>query len=140
MTSARNPGSWPFLARVAFQPTRRERWLACVALLLVLVNLFYQGAQPYAVGLFQPPWDKLAHLVVYSGFAVLSWVLLGGRHPGRVIAINALIGFCDEFAQAFEPGRSLDAGDWAVDVLAAVIVVVVLTLVRRHWVSYRAGL
>jgi len=50
------------------------RLASAVAALLLVVGLFVGGAQPVAVGLFAPPWDKLAHAGVFGVLAVLLGV------------------------------------------------------------------
>src|SRR5258706_7229617 len=54
---------------------------------MVVFQLFYLGAQPFAAGLIPSPWDKGAHLVVYAAIAALLWLGSAGRaRPGAVAA------------------------------------------------------
>ena len=45
--------------------------LCAVAALVLVAGLFIGGAQPVAVGLFTPPWDKVAHGLVFGLLALL---------------------------------------------------------------------
>lgn len=110
--------------------------LAAIALLAALaVNLFYQGAQPYAVGLIPSPWDKLAHLMLFGGLAALAWVALGARGAGAhlgAIAIAVAVGLLDEAAQSLLPGRSVDVVDIVADIGGAVFIVLLLVALRTR--------
>lgn len=113
-------------------------WLragAATLLVALAANLFYHGAQPYAVGLIQPPWDKLAHAVLFGGVAGLAWVALGGR--GRIADLGAFvvaagIGAIDEAVQSLLPGRSVDAVDLVADVVGAALAVWLLRTLRAR--------
>lgn len=111
------------------------RLLALLALVVVAVNLFWQGSQPYAVGLIPEPWDKVAHMTLYGGFSAAAWVILGGGRPtADLLAPMAAvtIGIADEFAQSFNPGRVVGLGDLAADAIGALSVVLVLALMRER--------
>ena len=122
-------------------PPRRLRVLALILFAALAANLFYHGAQPYAVGLIPPPWDKLAHLFVFGGFAGLTWVALGGVSLANWLAPLAavVVGLADEFWQGFHPGRSVDVKDVVADLVGGVLVVLVLAWLRRSVVR-RHGL
>jgi hypothetical protein len=52
----------------------------CLALAAaVTFQLFYLGAQPFAAGLIQEPWDKLVHLAVFAVLTTLHQANLPGR-------------------------------------------------------------
>jgi VanZ family protein len=119
-------------------PPRWLRLLALLAFALVAVNLFWHGAQPYAVGLFRPPWDKLAHAVVFGGFAALAWIGLGGTRPRAdlLAPLAALaLGAADEWAQSMHPGRSVGLDDLAADFAGALLAVTVLAVLRNRWTA-----
>ena len=113
------------------RPTRRQRIGMAVLLVLMLINLFYHGAQPYAVGLFLPPWDKVVHSIFFGGIAGFIWVILGNQVAWMVVASVAAIGAADEIAQHFHPGRSADFLDWTADVAAAALAVAILIAIKR---------
>jgi VanZ family protein len=124
----------PLIRSVLFPP-RWMRLLALLAFALVAVNLFWHGAQPYAVGLIAEPWDKVAHMTLYGGFGGAAWVVLGGGRPtADLLAPMAAvtIGIADEFAQSFNPGRVVGLGDIAADAIGALIVVSILSLMRER--------
>jgi hypothetical protein len=106
----------------------RQFYLA--ACLVLVANLFFLGSQPFAVGLFQPPYDKLAHFAAFGCMALLLTLASVGRWPLAVVAAVTLVGVLDEWHQTWLPGRSADMGDLAADFVAAVAVVVVALLLR----------
>ena len=69
------------------------------------VALFWGGGQPFAVGLFPVPYDKLAHSVYFATLAVLLWFGTGGRWPVLVFLVVSAIGGLDELHQSTLPGR-----------------------------------
>jgi VanZ family protein len=99
---------------------------------LIVVNLFYLGAKPFAAGLVPAPWDKLAHIAVYGGITALLWIGTGGRMTFTVIAAVVAIGGLDELHQAAVPGRSADGADFAADVLAGVLTGGLMLLYARR--------
>jgi VanZ family protein len=123
----------PLLRTVVFPP-RWMRALALAGFVLVAANLFWHGAQPYAVGAVPAPWDKLAHVVLYAGFSGAAWVVLAGRRrtadllaPIAAIALGVL----DEFAQSFSPGREVGLWDLAADATGAVAAAMLLASARH---------
>jgi VanZ family protein len=118
--------------------THPPAWLRLTAATLALVlaaSLFYHGAQPYAVGLFPRPWDKLVHLAFFGGMAGLAWIVLGGRGAGAhlgAVGIAVGIGLLDEVAQMRLPGRSVDIRDFAADFVGAALAVLLLWAVRAR--------
>jgi len=116
-------------------PPARLRLAAAALAVLLAVNLFYHGAQPYAVGLVPRPWDKLVHLAFFGGMAGLAWIVLGGRGVGAhlgAVGIAVGIGVLDEFAQLRLPGRSVDVRDFAADFVGAALAVLLLWAVRAR--------
>jgi len=111
----------------------RAARIACVGLAIALtVNLFYLGAGPGAVGLFVPPWDKVAHFTVFAILSAPCW------RSGSACADRgsrwrpfALIGIGDELHQLKLPGRSAGLDDWVVDATAGVCVVAAIAVMRR---------
>jgi VanZ family protein len=97
--------------------------------------LFYLGAQPFAVGIFREPWDKLAHLAIFSAITALLWIGTAGRIPLALIVIVSAIGAMDEWHQAGLPGRSMDIADLLTDVGAVVITIIVLRATQRVQLS-----
>ena len=94
--------------------------------------LFYLGTQPFAIGLFPEPWDKLAHLLFFSGITSLLWIATAGRASLLLIAIVAGIGALDEWHQAGLPGRSMDIADLVTDIGASILAVIVLRAGQKH--------
>jgi lysylphosphatidylglycerol synthetase-like protein (DUF2156 family) len=107
---------------------RRFYFAAC---LFLIASLFYLGSQPFAVGLFRPPYDKIAHFAAFGGMALLLTLASVGRWPLAVVGAVTLVGVMDEWHQFYLPGRSPDIGDLATDVAAAAAVVVAVALLQR---------
>lgn len=123
------------------RPAERMRWL-CLLLLVTLVTvMLFIGSRPgVEVIIPNPPWDKLAHLVAYGGFAALAWVFLGGASTFGPLAVAGLIGLMDETMQYYSPGRAADFRDIVADMSGALLAVLVLRLLqaaaqRREQVS-----
>lgn len=95
------------------------RVAAAIAFLIAGTGLFVLGAQPVAVGLFTPPWDKLAHVGTFALIGCAAGVASGsqGRLRAACCVAGALaLGVTDELHQVYLPGRS---ASWA-DLLANV--------------------
>jgi VanZ family protein len=106
--------------------------LRCLYLALaaaVIFQLFYTGSDPAAAALIPtPPWDKLAHFVVYSAISLLLWLGTAGRMPLAVIAAIVALGALDELHQGSIPGRVADAADFVVNACAAIVTGAVMLL------------
>lgn len=96
------------------------------ALTFLVILLWWGGAQPFAVGLFPPPYDKFAHFAFFGTLTFLLWQVLGRRLQIVVFILVCCIGALDEWRQVFLPGRSAGLDDWAADMLAAFVVVAVM--------------
>ncbi|HKA39046.1 MAG TPA: VanZ family protein [Burkholderiales bacterium] len=102
---------------------------SCFALAAALVfQLFYLGSQPAAVGLFDPPWDAIAHFLYYAALTALLWTATAGRMPLAVFAAVVIVGGLDELHQTRVPGRVADAADFLVDVGAATFICAAMLL------------
>ena len=123
----------PFVA-----PTPRHRLAAAMLVAIGVFCLFWFGAMPGAGELFPDGRDRYAHLVAFGGLAAVLWVVADARRAWLVVLTTALVGAADEISQAFHPGRTADLGDWACDLIAAVVAVVVLSLMQRSWHAARA--
>lgn len=118
--------------RVIETLNRVPRALYVTAALLFVGFLFWGGRQPVAVGLFPSPFDLLAHLAAYSVLTVLLWLAAGQRWPWLVVIAVGLVGLLDELQQIGLPGRNPSLVDGSMDVVAAVVMVGILTLGRRR--------
>lgn len=103
---------------------------ALVALGLT-VALFYLGSRPEAVGLFRPPWDKVAHAVLFGILALALWGTSGGKRPLLAVVITLAFGMLDEWRQQFLPGRSIDWVDLVADGIGAVCAVYLGEMLSR---------
>jgi hypothetical protein len=92
----------------------------------LVVLLFWGGSQPFAVGLFPAPYDKLAHSVYFATLAVLLWFGTGGRWPVLLVVVVSAIGGLDELHQSTLPGRVADFYDYLTDTVAAGLVITLL--------------
>ncbi|MCM8612680.1 VanZ family protein [Accumulibacter sp.] len=107
------------------QPVRS--WVLLTLAIVGTASLFVLGAQPFAVGLVPPPWDKLAHALLFGAlFVVFDRAL---HLPLAVaLALPLLISAADEMHQLFLPGRSASWTDW----LAGLCGVAVAAILRRR--------
>ena len=101
--------------------------------------LYLLGSQPFAVGIFPPPWDKLAHMVTFAligGAIGLASGQRGWRMGLCCIAGALVIGAMDEAHQAFLPGRQASWGDLGADLLGGLLGAALLG-VRYEWARWR---
>lgn len=121
---------------------RALRLAALVAAIGLPLGLFYGGAQPVAVGLIPAPWDKLAHLAVFSllaGAIGYASGLRGARMWWLAFAGALAVGAADEWHQLSLPGRGPGWDDLVADALGAALGATALrwrTRVKR-WVEVR---
>lgn len=87
-----------------------------VLVVLMLLALFVGGAQPYAVGMFSTPWDKLAHVAFFFVFTLLLSRFIA-LPMALVIMLALLVGAADEVHQSMLPGRVAGWDDWLADVV-----------------------
>ena len=92
----------------------------------LVVTLFWGGSQPFAVGLFPVPYDKLAHSLYFATLSLLLWFGTGGRWPVLLFVAVSAIGGLDELHQGTLPGRVADVYDFLIDALAAGLTITVL--------------
>lgn len=108
---------------------RLFRQLAILATFVVPVALFYGGAQPFAINLIPPPWDKFAHVVVFTLLAAAvgyasNWH--GKRMWCLGFAMAILVGIADEWHQTMLPGRAAGWDDLVADTIGAALGATVL--------------
>ena len=87
-----------------------------------------------AVGLFEAPWDKLAHIAYFAALGALLMVASGGRRARLVVAVLLLVAVADELLQAQLPGRHASVIDFAADFAGAAAGVLLVP-----WLRVRAG-
>jgi len=113
----------PNPSRSLLAPSPALRAACAVAFVVLVANLFWLGAKPFAVGLLPPPWDKLGHLALFGALAALLMIAGGGRWPVAVFLAVCAVGVADELFQATLPGRHADWGDLGMDALAAALAI-----------------
>ena len=96
--------------------------------IIFVALLFWGGNQPVAVGLFQPPWDKMAHFAAFGLLTLMLWIGFQGRWPLLIIFLVGCVGALDEWRQTLLPGRTMSLGDFAMDITAVVVVIGALSL------------
>lgn len=127
--AARRPW-WPlYFQLLQHRSTRICLWILVLVFTISLLGL---GATPAAVGVANPPWDKLLHFGAYGTLATMVSFALGGNQPLRAIILTTLVGCMDEGLQLIEPGRHAGIDDLLVDVIAAI-----LASVLCQWVYAR---
>jgi VanZ family protein len=114
---------WPQWLHWIDQPPPALRLAASLAALLLAANLFFHGAQPYAVNAIDPPWDKLAHVALHAAFGALALATFGMRRWRLALGCCAMLAAADELFQASLPGRHADAGDFAAGLAGAMLTI-----------------
>lgn len=97
---------------------RAIRLVAAIAVILAGIGLYVLGAQPFAVELFPPPWDKLAHMMTFAVIGTATGLASGTRGWRLVLSCVAgavVIGAMDEWHQMYLPGRSAGLDDLGAD-------------------------
>lgn len=100
------------------------RVAAAIAFLIAGTGLFILGAQPIAVGLFSPPWDKLAHVGTFALIGCAAGVASGSQGWLRAaccVAGALALGVTDELHQVYLPGRSASWADLLADAVGGVV-------------------
>jgi VanZ family protein len=127
----------PGLARFNF---RFAIWTA-----LYLVGLYGLSSLPDQPVRNEHAWlmllSNLAHAPIFAGLAVLVFKTLSGHHgtPGRYVtafAVTAAFGVIDEWHQSFVPGRTVSAGDLALDFAGGACA---LLIIRARQFPVRTG-
>jgi VanZ like family len=116
---------------------RLPRSLYLLGATTLVVVLFWGGSQPFAVGLFPPPYDKVAHSVYFAALAVLFWFASGGKWPVFLVLAVSAIGGLDELHQRSLPGRSADFYDYLTDTVAAGLAIMLLERYKAAVVALR---
>jgi len=74
------------------RPTRAVRWFALVTLVLLVTLMLLLGSQPeIEKAIPNPPWDKLAHLIVFGGYGTLAWITVKGASQIQPVMIVGLM-------------------------------------------------
>ena len=116
------------------------QWVAvCLAVGLPL-GLFIGGAQPVAVGLVPPPWDKLVHALVFAVLAAAIGYASGlcGKAMLAAAFCGAMaVGAIDEWHQMYLPGRSAGWDDLAADAVGSAVGTVLLCRSKRFQAQHQ---
>lgn len=129
------------ITRLSERTLRRcLQWAALLLAIDLPLGLFIGGAQPVAVGLVPPPWDKMVHAMVFAVLAAAIGYASGLR--GRVMPVVAFcgamaVGAIDEWHQMYLPGRSAGWDDLAADAVGSALGTVLLHLRKRFQAWHR---
>lgn len=115
--------SLAFLFREEMRP-----WWTALAMAFYLVMLVWSAIPGQHEQIAGHTNDKVLHFAAYGCIAFALYIGQAGapQRALRVIGLVSVLGGIDETLQWFEPHRTADVTDWAVDTLAAVIVVVTM--------------
>ena len=121
------------LQKALIFPTNPFFRSACfAAAIFAIIQLFWLGSKPVGVNLFNPPWDKLAHVATYLTICLLLWCGTGLRRRIVVVFVIACVASADEVHQLWLPGRSADWNDLAADAAALAIFWLITTIYLRY--------
>ena len=98
----------------------------------IVAGLFLLASQPGAGQLFPSPWDKLAHLTVFSILAATARLSFPKIANWKIFLAVCTVGIADEVHQYFIPGRTSSIGDVLADFAGSLIGVSVLTALQRQ--------
>ena len=101
-----------------------------VVVVFLLLALFVGGAQPQAIGLFEPPMDKVVHSFYYA-FITQCLGRLIGLHLSLSIFLALSISIADEVHQLYLPGRSADILDLIADGFGITLSALIIRLSSR---------
>jgi len=101
-----------------------------VVVVFLLLALFVGGAQPQAVGLFEPPMDKVVHSFYYAFITQCLGRLIGLR-LSLSIFLALSISIADEVHQLYLPGRSADILDLIADGFGITLSALIIRLSSR---------
>ena len=113
---------------------RYPRTISIAVLLVVLVALFVAGAQPFAVNLIPSPWDKFAHVAVFTIVTAAVGISIGLQTAGVAFlaaTIALAIGLFDEMHQVMLVGRNAGWDDLAADAIGALLGAIIIWRLRR---------
>jgi VanZ family protein len=112
------------------------RMVAAIAFLAAGAGLFVLGARPMAVGLFDPPWDKLAHIATFALIGCAAGIASGIQGWFRVaccVAGAIAVGAADELHQVYLPGRSASWADLLADAVGGLTGAALLHFAPAFW-------
>ena len=117
-------------------PSSRNRLLLAVPVVAYAAVIFslssVPGSQVPSAGIAGS--DKLLHVAEYALLGLLLMLAvrpLGGKGAIVALAVGAAYAASDEAHQAFVPGRSADPLDFAVDVAALFLAVMIVLILQR---------
>ena len=113
------------------RPAERTRWLCLLLLVALVTTMLFIGSRPgIEAAIPTPPWDKIAHFVVFGGFATMAWIVMRGGSEAGPIAVAGLISLMDEGMQYYSPGRTAAFADIVADLAGALLAVLVLRFLQ----------
>lgn len=107
------------------------RQIALLSLVVLIAAIFIGGEAPGAGALFPHPWDKVVHFAVYGSIGLLAGLAFPQWPLTAVVLFTVGVGACDEFHQAFLPGREAGLPDLFADLAGALIFLPLLLWARR---------
>ncbi len=105
--------------------------LGKIVVVFLVFALFVGGAQPQAVGLFESPLDKVAHIFYYAVITLCLERLIGLRLSLSVFYALS-IGIADEIHQLYLPGRTADILDFTADAFGISLSAIIIKIVAVH--------
>ena len=107
---------------------------AAMLVLVIVLNLFFWGAQSIAINLVPTPWDKFLHGLTF--FILACGIgLASGLHGSRMMIVSIagalMVGALDEWRQIYLPGRHPGWDDLMADAVGSLAGAALLLLRKR---------
>lgn len=105
--------------------------IATLCLITLILMIFVGGTQPVAVNLFNPPWDKVIHIITFCVMFILFSIALPKTTLALLLIWVVTIGMLDEIHQIYLPGRSAGLDDLLADIVGSLIAYFTIKWLRK---------
>jgi VanZ family protein len=123
-----------YLSTFLHNPPRRPLYLvAAIAMYLTIITVGNIPGARADIGAYAP--GAVLHSIAYAVLAALWFTGSRGgplARAGKAVLAVAVMGAGDEFVQSFFPYRGASVHDWAVDVGAAIVAGILLSLLAAR--------
>lgn len=107
--------------------------LARIGLVILILMIFIVGAQPVAVNLFMPPWDKVVHSFTYGLILILAYLAFPKTRLIYLFLVVLCLGALDEIHQLYLIGRSPGLDDLLADFIGILIAYFIIKVLGKRF-------